>query len=101
MTIVELDASKWSTLEDFYEGLLAAVGAPDWHGRNPNALVDSLVYGSINDLEPPYTIRMHRLAQAPQAVAEHVRMIVGYLIDARRDYHASHHEDCGAFFEIV
>ena len=101
MTVLEWDAGRWSTLEDFYEALLAAVGAPDWHGRNPNALIDSLVYGGINDVKPPYTVRIHGLEEASRVVSDHVRTVVGYLIEARGDYQDRHQEDCGAFFEIA
>jgi hypothetical protein len=35
---------------------LPQVKAPDWHGRNLNALNYSLINGSINRVEPPYVI---------------------------------------------
>ena len=33
-----------------------AVGAPEWHGRNFDALNDSIAGGSINKIEVPYRI---------------------------------------------
>jgi RNAse (barnase) inhibitor barstar len=51
-----LDSSKWVSINDFYDSFLAAVGAPDWHGRNFNALNDSIGTGGINKLEVPYRI---------------------------------------------
>lgn len=44
------------TEEEFYSYFLPKVEAPDWHGRNLDALADSLITGSINGIEPPYTI---------------------------------------------
>ncbi|MBC9884143.1 barstar family protein, partial [Bradyrhizobium sp. INPA01-394B] len=40
---------------DFYDALLAALGAPEGHGRNLNALIDSMVWAGMNAVEAPYT----------------------------------------------
>ncbi len=56
MRIIKLDASGWKVPLDFYDALLGALGAPDWHGRSVDALVDSMLYGGINAIEPPYRI---------------------------------------------
>ena len=42
MRVLELDASRWETIDDFYDAVLAVVGAPDWHGRVSVALVDTM-----------------------------------------------------------
>jgi hypothetical protein len=45
-----------------------AVGAPDWHGRNLNALRDSIAGGDINEVEVPYRLIVTNYDQiAPQA----------------------------------
>jgi Barstar (barnase inhibitor) len=49
-----LDASKWHTSDDVYDSFFAVVGAPSWHGRNFDALEDSIETGSINQCEVPY-----------------------------------------------
>jgi RNAse (barnase) inhibitor barstar len=51
-----LDASAWKTKDDFYTSFLKAVGAPSWHGRNLDALNDSVVTGGINKIERPYSL---------------------------------------------
>ena len=66
MRIIALDATKWQTVMDFYNALLASIGAPEWHGRSPDALIDSMIYGRINAVEPPYTIKISGLAQSPE-----------------------------------
>lgn len=43
--------------DDFYDVFLPQVAAPEWHGRNLDALNDSVVSGGVNKIEPPYTIR--------------------------------------------
>jgi hypothetical protein len=45
---IDLDASNWKTIDDFYDALLPELGAPDWHGHNANALNDSVIWGGIN-----------------------------------------------------
>ena len=56
MKTVVLNASGWQTKDDFYDAFFKAVGAPEWHGRNFNALNDSIAGGLINAVEVPYTI---------------------------------------------
>ena len=51
-----LDGSGWKTADDVYDAFFSAVGAPVWHGRNFNALNDSIAAGSINAIEVPYRI---------------------------------------------
>jgi len=50
---------NWKDIESedrFFEVFLPQVSAPEWHGRNLNALDDSIVTGDVNGIEPPYTI---------------------------------------------
>jgi RNAse (barnase) inhibitor barstar len=59
MREITLDAQAWTSLDDFYESFFKAVGAPNWHGRNFNALRDSIATGKINAIELPYRIRIN------------------------------------------
>lgn len=56
MHIISLDAQNWKTASDFYDALLDRLGAPDWHGRNIAALVDSMIVGDINQVEFPLRV---------------------------------------------
>lgn len=51
-----LDGARWKERNDLYNDFFRAAGSPPWHGRNFNALKDSIVSGSINAIELPYTI---------------------------------------------
>jgi RNAse (barnase) inhibitor barstar len=51
-----LNGAEWRTRDDVYDGFFRAVGAPNWHGRNFNALRDSIATGSINAVEVPYRL---------------------------------------------
>jgi hypothetical protein len=53
------DAGAWRTPEDFYASLLPAIGAPSWHGRNLDAIEETIFYDDrINGLRPPYHVRI-------------------------------------------
>jgi hypothetical protein len=54
MIRLPLNGVTWKTQDDFYDALFAVLGAPSWHGRNFNALCDSIGAGGINTVEPPY-----------------------------------------------
>ena len=74
--IITLDASGWKTPLDFYDALLPALGAPHWHGRSVNALIDSMVYGGINAVEPPYEIHITGTTHLPPAVRQELDWMV-------------------------
>jgi len=51
-----LDASVWKTKDDVYDSFFRAVNAPACHGRNLDALRDSIANGQINEIEVPYRV---------------------------------------------
>ena len=51
-----LDGLTWEKGDDVYDAFFRAVGAPEWHGRNFNALIDSIEKGDINAIEVPYRL---------------------------------------------
>jgi RNAse (barnase) inhibitor barstar len=59
-----LDAAGWVRADDVYDAFFAAVGAPSWHGRNLDALRDSISTGSINQIEVPYLIIVRNASMA-------------------------------------
>ena len=86
MRIIQLDATNWKTVADFYDALLAAIGAPEWHGDSPDALIDSMIWGGINAVEPPYTIHISGAEKLPKDVSEHVELVKKALAKARLEY---------------
>src|SRR5579859_7937376 len=84
---IELDATKWKTVSDFYDALLSALGSPEWHGRNINALVDSMIFGGINEISPPYTIRISGISRAPKDVRNHIELAEKSILEARPEFY--------------
>src|SRR5689334_10641965 len=70
MKRIEIRAENWRGVLDFYTALLAALEAPPGHGRNINALVDSMVWGGMNELEPPYAIPIVGSSTLPTAIRQ-------------------------------
>ena len=54
--MIDIDGSDWKLRGDVYNAILPLIGAPGWHGANANALVESMVWGEINSIEPPYLV---------------------------------------------
>lgn len=65
--VLTLDAADWNTHDDFYSAFFRVVGAPEWHGLNFNALIDSIQTGRINSIEVPYKIVVMNSAKAASA----------------------------------
>jgi RNAse (barnase) inhibitor barstar len=61
---LSLDASGWRNADDLFNSFFDAVGAPAWHGKNFDALNDSIVTGDINAREVPYVLRIQKLKRA-------------------------------------
>jgi len=75
-----LDGRNWSSPDDAYDSFFRAVGAPEWHGRNFNALMDNIETGSINEIEVPY-----HLIITLSAVGEGARKMVSDFVDLIRE----------------
>lgn len=69
----------WKAIEkedDFYSIFLPQVGAPEWHGRNLDALADSLVTCNINSIDPPYTIHSINIGSIPVQMVDFQRKVL-------------------------
>jgi RNAse (barnase) inhibitor barstar len=78
-----LDANGWKTADDLYDAFFHAVGAPSWHGRNFDAVNDSVSTGNINRVEVPYRLAIQNLRKAEEPAREMVRRFAE-LIDSIR-----------------
>ena len=100
MRIIQLDATKWKTVLDFCRALLAAIGAPEWHGKSPDAFIDSMIWGGINAVEPPYTIRISGTVMLPKDVREYIEVVKQALARGRLDYQRRQGGDVDVGIEI-
>jgi len=102
MRTIELNAFGWKHALDFYDALLAALGAPEWHGRSVNALADTMIWSDeINAVKPPYVVKVANLAGAPAAVREEVRVAKDWLETSRAEFRDSNGRDVDVRFELA
>ncbi|HEY0114041.1 MAG TPA: barstar family protein [Allosphingosinicella sp.] len=85
MKAIEFDSSTWASPEDFYSALLPELGAPEWHGRNLDALNDSLA-GGINRLEPPFRVEIGGTAHLSSDMAAFLGEVHALFEEARRAF---------------
>jgi hypothetical protein len=93
---IKLDARQWRKIDDFYDALLEAIEAPAWHGRNINALADSMVCGGINALEPPFSISISHA----DALSEEIRAHIGYAAETIQMVREDVHRRTGVDMEV-
>lgn len=65
-----LDWREIKTFDDFFESFLPQVKAPSWHGKNMNALRDSIIVGDINGVEPPFSVININLSELQENARE-------------------------------
>ncbi|MEG3146386.1 barstar family protein [Sphingomonas sp. RT2P30] len=84
MKTIELDASTWSSPDDFFSALLPALGSPGWHGYNLNALWDSIT-SNINDIEPPFSVVVQHANLSSKDIMVLLQGVSAVFADARSE----------------
>jgi RNAse (barnase) inhibitor barstar len=85
MKEIRLDASKWKTRGDFYDALLPALEAPAWHGRNLDALNDSIGGDEINEVRLPIPFLLVGTDDVPSELRSYLKKFAELVADLRRD----------------
>lgn len=101
MPIIDLDASKWTDAIAFCEDLMSVLGAPYEHGYSVDAFLDSIVWGGMNLVEPPYTVRLRNLPAASADAREQFNLLMKYLPEQKQEWRRQNGADLQVFFEIV
>ena len=71
----DIDATKWTSISDFYGALLAALGAPEGYARNINALLEWMLWDEREETKPPYSVRIIGSANLPKDVRDEVEYV--------------------------
>ena len=87
MQVIGSGASAWHTVPDVYAALFTGLGAPAWHGRNLDALNDSLTSGDINAVAPPLRVEV----AGPSAAGPEARALAARIADLFADRAAEGH----------
>ena len=98
--LIRLDASRWETGTDFYDAILPTLGAPDWHGYSVNALVESMIWGDINDLEPPYSVEIYSTKNIPEDAMQELNWTIESFNKAKAEFNIRMGRDIDVYFQI-
>lgn len=102
MRLIELDGAKWANVLDFYHALLAALGSPEWHGTGIDALLDSMIWhDNINQIHPPYIIRIHGAKSLSKDVLDEVGLLKQSVAEARAESVSRRGRDVNINIELV
>jgi hypothetical protein len=101
MRVIELDARNWTSALDFYDALLGATGAPALAARNVNALMEFMIWGGMNTIEPPYLVRIKHVKGSPKDVTNEIELVQQTLVMARTQYQVQHGSDVNVSLEII
>ena len=83
MQKIDLDGSSWTSEAEFYDSLAAALGSVEWHGRNANAFLETMIYCLyLNAVQPPYAVR---IKNAPDALRSFLQDFAAWVAEARQD----------------
>lgn len=83
MQKVKLDGSRWTSKVDFYDALASALGSVDWHGRNADAFLETMVYYlDLNSIQPPYVVVVENVSEAMRPF---VHDFASWVAEARQD----------------
>jgi len=99
MQRIELDATPWRTRDEFYDALFQVLEAPEWHGRNLNPLVDSMIWGGINELKSPYTIAIMNAERVSADVGDEIRHAVDAIRSGRSDFRERRGEEADVYLK--
>jgi|ERR1700694_1478817 hypothetical protein len=101
MRIIELDTQNWRTGLDFCRALLVALGAPEGHACNLNAIIDTVIWGGPTTVKPPFTIRILGANRLTKDSREEIERLKKYLDEARIEFRTRRGRDVEVNFEIV
>jgi RNAse (barnase) inhibitor barstar len=85
MQEIQLDGTAWNTEDDFFTAFLSAVRTPDWHGHNLDALNDSIGAGDINEVNPPFLVKIRGSASMKPEAKQMVERFQQLIQDLKRE----------------
>ena len=100
MRIIELDVSGCTTPLDFLDALSRAIGSPHLLS-SPDAFVDSMIWGGMGSVKPPYTVRVVGTSKVNSEVKKEIEILAQVIKDARLWRYNHRHDDVEVTVEIT
>ena len=91
---IKISARDWTSVQDFYNAVFKAVKAPQWHGASIDALIDSMIWGGINERKPPYVVEILGLDDAPIEIRKHVETFSSAFETSKAEFMATIGHSC-------
>ena len=83
MREILLDGGQWKSRADFFEALAEGLGSVEWHGRNADAFLETMIYHvDLNTVQPPYVLK---ILNASEEVRGYVAKFALWIEEARAD----------------
>jgi RNAse (barnase) inhibitor barstar len=79
---IVIDGMGWASIVDFSNALKLFLRSPPWHGDSIDAFIDSIVYGSMNEIEAPFRIKLVNAHGWPEELRRQVREYIDCISDA-------------------
>ena len=99
METISLDGAHWQGPLDFYEALRSALRPNDGHGYGVDAFIDSMIYGGMLEIEPPYEVLVHNVG--PADIRHAVEELSHFLAKARAERQADYGDDVNVSLRLV
>ena len=86
MSAVVVDWSQINSRAAFFELALPQLGAPEWHGKNLDALSDSVIGDDLNELKSPYTVQFRNADKITDDLLEFSRQVSDIFAQASEEH---------------
>ena len=80
-----MDAAGWETMDDLFRSFFQLAGAPSWHGKNFNALRNSIATGAINKVEVPCRLILKNFDRIAPTAKDDVDSFVEVIYELARE----------------
>jgi hypothetical protein len=82
----DIDATKWTSVIEFYRAMNNALGGPEGYVGSLDGLLDLMLWDET--IEPPYTVRLFGTAGLPEDVREEIELVRDHLVRACAEFRA-------------
>eukprot|EP00693_Jakoba_libera_P000951 EC689528.1.p2 GENE.EC689528.1~~EC689528.1.p2 ORF type:complete len:113 (+),score=22.38 EC689528.1:99-437(+) len=91
ISVVQLHGAAWTSKDHFYSAFLDAVGAPEWHGHNLDALCDNFRGGIGCAVEPPFELWVSGKVAMDPLVLEFMQKVEEMIREAQEETGVTFH----------
>jgi RNAse (barnase) inhibitor barstar len=99
MQTIVLDGSHWTNMVEFSNDLVKALKPLGGHGSSVDAFIDSMIYGGMLEIEPPYQVVIQNVV-CPE-VRRGIQELSSALAEARKERQQNYGVDVEVSLQLV